>query len=167
MIEFEAAVTGMEALARMGGTRAQDALEQGLSRAMKYAANQAKMNAPVDSGRLRASITDRVQWDSSMDLVGLIGTNVFYAPMVEYGTGALGDPDVPHVASHWPPGPALARWAQRHGASSGYAVAAAIGKRGGLRPTHFLSGAIFNPFMQRIILSELQKSVENFLGRVA
>lgn len=42
---------------------------------------QAKELAPVDSGNLRASITSRVSGEQA-----IVGTNVDYAPHVEYGT---------------------------------------------------------------------------------
>jgi HK97 gp10 family phage protein len=42
---------------------------------------QAKLNAPVDSGNLRSSITTEVK-----DEEVIVGTNVEYAPYVEYGT---------------------------------------------------------------------------------
>lgn len=45
----------------------------------------AKQACPVDTGRLRASITHRLERDSQ-GLYGLVGTNVNYAPHVEFGT---------------------------------------------------------------------------------
>lgn len=45
----------------------------------------AKNNCPVDTGRLRSSITNRLAHDSQ-GLVGIVGTNVDYAPYVELGT---------------------------------------------------------------------------------
>lgn len=44
--------------------------------------NDAKRNCPVDTGELRASITSTVTENT-----GEVGTNVSYAPYVEYGTG--------------------------------------------------------------------------------
>lgn len=44
--------------------------------------NQAKINAPAAAGQLRNSITHEVD-----GLNGYIGTNVSYAPYVEFGTG--------------------------------------------------------------------------------
>lgn len=43
---------------------------------------QAKINAPVNDGQLRQSITHTVE-----NSVGTVGTNVEYAPYVEIGTG--------------------------------------------------------------------------------
>ena len=50
----------------------------------RIVANRAKVLVPVDTGRLRASIRNRV--DSSGDPVGRISTNIEYAPHVEFGT---------------------------------------------------------------------------------
>lgn len=44
--------------------------------------NTAKQYCPVDSGQLRNSITHQVTGN-----IGYIGTNVEYAPYVEFGTG--------------------------------------------------------------------------------
>lgn len=44
----------------------------------------AKMKCPVDSGQLRNSITHEVRIDGK---VGYVGTNVEYAPYIEFGTG--------------------------------------------------------------------------------
>ena len=46
-----------------------------------FVTGEAKLRSPVDKGQLRASINHRVE----TDLVR-IGTNVHYAPHVEYGT---------------------------------------------------------------------------------
>lgn len=45
----------------------------------------AKRACPVDTGRLRASITHDLERDSK-GLVAMVGTNVDYAPHVEFGT---------------------------------------------------------------------------------
>lgn len=45
----------------------------------------AKQRCPVDTGRLRASITSRIERDSATVFVGVVGTDVEYAPYVEYG----------------------------------------------------------------------------------
>jgi HK97 gp10 family phage protein len=50
---------------------------------------EAKQNAPVDTGRLRGSITTKVE-DLGNVLKVKVGTNVEYAPYVEFGT-------LPHV----------------------------------------------------------------------
>jgi len=46
---------------------------------------EAKGNAPVDTGRLRASITTKLTERNGIPMVK-VGTNVEYAPYVEFGT---------------------------------------------------------------------------------
>ena len=48
----------------------------------------AKRNCPVDTGRLRSSITNEIGQDGE-GLVAVIGTNVEYAPYVELGTSKM------------------------------------------------------------------------------
>jgi len=45
----------------------------------------ARINAPVDTGRLRASITPEVKAEPP-DVIGIVGSNVEYAPFQEFGT---------------------------------------------------------------------------------
>lgn len=49
-------------------------------------ANKAKVKAPIDEGPLRNSIADAYR-DNGM--TGEAGTNLFYAPYVEFGTGVF------------------------------------------------------------------------------
>ena len=46
----------------------------------------AKRYCPVDTGRLRSSITSVIGEDENGDVVVAIGTNVDYAPHIEFGT---------------------------------------------------------------------------------
>lgn len=57
-------------------------LVEPLTKACLLVENEAKRRCPVDTGQLRQSITHQV-----IDSTGIIGTNVEYAPYVEYGTG--------------------------------------------------------------------------------
>lgn len=59
------------------------ALERALTRIGFQAEGYAKDLCPVDTGRLRASITNEV---ASEEKAVYIGTNVEYAPYVELGT---------------------------------------------------------------------------------
>ena len=88
----------------------------------------AKINSPVDTGRLRASITPEVRMDGN-DVVGVVGSNVFYAPFVEFGTR-------PHV----PPLAALETWAARHHTSP-FLVALGIARHG-TKASRFLQRAV-------------------------
>jgi hypothetical protein len=129
--------------------------------------NSAVKKAPVDMGHLRASINSEVD-TSPMPLfarAGFLNASPgsplwFKARAMEYGTGRQGDKEVSHKDHHWPPGGALGLWAKRHGGASGYAVAAAIGKRGGLRPRPFLRPAFRESLGGiRELLIELGKNI--------
>lgn len=65
-----------------------NAKDEALTRALEaigiQAEGRAKTYCPVDTGRLRGSISH--QRGSGMDRSVYIGTNVEYAPYVEYGT---------------------------------------------------------------------------------
>lgn len=79
----------------------------------------AKRLAPVDTGRLRASITPEVRQGASRgDIVGAVGSIVEYAAAAELGS-----------KPHFPPLEAVATWAERHGMSA-FAVALAIARNG-------------------------------------
>ncbi len=57
-------------------------LDDALEEACILVENDAKRLCPVDTGQLRSSITHEIE-----DNVGVVGTNVMYAPYIEYGTG--------------------------------------------------------------------------------
>ena len=57
-------------------------LNQILSQACLIVENQARRDAPVDNGVLRNSIRSEVEGQQ-----GVVGTNIEYAPYVEFGTG--------------------------------------------------------------------------------
>ena len=65
-----------------------DALDEAIARGLEAiglaAEGHAKKAAPVDTGRLRNSISHAVAEDAAF-----IGTNVEYAPYVEYGTSRM------------------------------------------------------------------------------
>ena len=77
----------------------------------------ARIFAPVDTGRLRASIIPTIR-STPASVEGVIGTNVEYAPYMEFGT-----------RPHFPPIAALQVWADRHGVNV-YYLAKLIGARG-------------------------------------
>lgn len=116
----------------------------------------AREGAPVDTGRLRASITHEIRHEGT-DTIGVVGSNVEYAPWMEEGTGVFGSGN-----PHWPPGDALEVWAKRHGFSSGYQVAAAIGRRGGLQGRKFLQKAFdeHKNEIEQILDSEVSAVIE-------
>lgn len=58
-----------------------------LEKAALFIENEAKLRCPVgDTGLLRASITHDVEGNEAV-----IGTNMEYAPYVEYGTGLFAE----------------------------------------------------------------------------
>lgn len=61
------------------------AIAQYLLQAVQRVERRAKQLAPVDTGRLRSSITSGLAEDGST-VAGLVGTDVDYAVHVEYGT---------------------------------------------------------------------------------
>ena len=86
---------------------------------------QAQRNAPVDTGGLRQHITHKVD---AAKVPGWAWAGVdapegsarwLQARAMEFGTGTRGDPAVSHKTGHFPPGPALDVWAQRHGFEDG------------------------------------------------
>lgn len=66
----------------------------GMEKACLLVENDAKRICPVDTGRLRASLTHEVE-KSGKEIIGRVGTNVEYAIPVEYG--ASGRPAQPYL----------------------------------------------------------------------
>ena len=101
----------------------------------------AKRFAPVDTGRLRASIVPSVALKDNV-LEGVVGSNVKYAPYMEFGTGLHTERAMMGGGgSHFPPSSALELWAKRHKLPNGFVVARAIWRKGGLKPRRFLRQA--------------------------
>lgn len=141
---MEVEIEGLkEALARLDAGLVAGPVRAFMSRAAMYIEAKAKEKAPVDVGRLRTSITHEVDTET-VPQWAKVGTNLFYAPYMEYGTGLLTDGEGGKGGVHWPPGGALNQWASRHGfgENAGGFVASIIGKRGGLEPRRFLRGAM-------------------------
>lgn len=104
-------------------------------RATLLIAREAKINAPVDTGRLRSSITTQVENVRGNRIRGIVGTNVIYAPYMEFGTGTFAG-----NKPHYVPARYLEHWARRH-KTNAYAVARAISLRGGLKPRRYFQRA--------------------------
>jgi HK97 gp10 family phage protein len=68
-------------------------LYEALGEAGEVVRADAVSNCPVMTGRLRGSITNKVDGNCA-----IIGTNVEYAPYVEFGTGSKGDKSVAHTS---------------------------------------------------------------------
>jgi len=63
--------------------------EQAVMLAGMLVERHAKLNAPVDTGRLRNSIATRLSDSSENNISAEVGTNVQYAKSVEYGTSKM------------------------------------------------------------------------------
>lgn len=140
------------AIKAMRSPTVRKAMRDGLMQASLYLLGEVKAarEMPVDTGNLRASMRYEVGSVDGVPLWAAVGTNVEYAPYMEYGTGLLCDGPNPSGRRHWPPAAALDVWARRHGFESGAQVAVAIGRRGGLRPRRFLRNS-FDRSQQRIV----------------
>jgi phage gpG-like protein len=99
---------------------------QAMQEAALYVTADARRLAPVDTGRLRASIIPDVRMMTN-EVVGVVGSNVVYAPYMEFGT-----------RPHWAPPGALSTWARRHGRTEFY-IRSLIATRG-LKPRKYLQG---------------------------
>lgn len=87
-------------------------VERGLLRAGNKVRNTAVLLCPVDTGELRNSI--RVEKIAPQTVA--VGTNLEYAPYVEYGTGTQGDPSVPHTSKEsWSYQDENGAWHTSHG----------------------------------------------------
>lgn len=103
-------------------------MSDAMGRATILVMSAARMNAPVDTGQLRASITPEVRTEG-WNVIGIVGSNKVYAPFMELGT-----------RPHMPPLAALATWARRHNTSA-FLVARAIARRG-LKARKYLQRAV-------------------------
>lgn len=107
----------------------QEEIKDYLIRVASDLVNNAKEEAPVSSGRLRQSIQIQEQGENEI----LVGTNLEYAPYIEFGT-----------EPHYPPIEPLKKWVRRKlnvEEDVAYAVQQKIGQEG-TEP---------NPFMDRAI----------------
>lgn len=155
-------VTGLDRLRVVDPRKAEAAMKRGMKRAVVLGANQVKREAPVDTGRLRASVTDDVRAEGR-DIVGVIGSNVEYAPSVEYGTGTQSDGQGGSGGVHFPPPHALQRWAERHGFNGpnvGFLVARAIARRGGLRPRRMFRRVMESPWFEAVVGKNVKDAMD-------
>lgn len=108
---------------------------EGMRQATLLVTRDARLLAPVDTGRLKNSIVPDLRVVSDT-VIGVVGTNVRPAPYVEFGT-----------KPHFPPLDKLQVWASRHGTTA-YAVARGIAAHG-TKAHHYLQGA-FDKNQQQI-----------------
>lgn len=110
--------------------------------------NRARQHAPVNDGQLRGAIAHEVDpasppaWGAAGVLNALPGSPLLAkAAAMEFGTGLLGEGPGGKKKRHFPPPAALEGWAKKHGFRSGWAVAFAIWKKGGLKPRRYMRRA--------------------------
>jgi len=110
-----------------------DETRTGITRSVIQVETDAKRLVPTDTHTLQRSLTHEVT-ASANDVTGRVGSNLVYAPVVEYGRSA---------GAAMPPPDALLGWLRRHGmdASAAFPVARAIGRRG-TRPQPYLKPAL-------------------------
>lgn len=72
------------------GGDAEKALQDGIDKATRRVKRDAKLLAPVDTGRLRNSIQSKTT-NADGRIEGVVSTNVEYAPYIEFGTGQTGE----------------------------------------------------------------------------
>lgn len=161
-----AEVKGLEkVLQKLGPDLIAEPLRDFLNKAGQHVQSEAKERAPVDTGRLRSSITTEVD-DGLPPLWAKVGSNVDYAPYMEYGTGGQSDGSGGRGGRHWPPAGALDVWARRHGFQSGFQVAKAIGQRGGLEPRRYLRGALEDSVAKlKGFVKDMAKDIERMWGK--
>lgn len=97
-MEISLRMEGMQALQRKLNTiknlESDPRVNQLLGRGAAHIQSAVKLLTPVDTGNLRNKII--AQQEKFMQWV--VETNVEYAVFVEFGTGKLGDPSVPHTS---------------------------------------------------------------------
>lgn len=106
-----------------------EVIDKTLNKAAIKVQAQAKENCPADTGKLRGSISvEKIPNGYA------VGTNVEYGVYVEFGTGTLGDPSVPHTTrKYWRYKDEKGKWHTTHG----------------MRPRPFLLPA-FNQYKDKI-----------------
>ena len=81
-VGFDIKLIGLEKIIKgLGEKTIKDPLAAGIKKIILFLDREVKPATPVDTGRLRSSITSKTYPD-----FGTIGTNVSYASFVEYGT---------------------------------------------------------------------------------
>jgi hypothetical protein len=113
-----------------------DAASSAMRQSVIVVQREVTVRAPHDRGGLRSSIATKV-FSMFTQVIGIVGTVLFYAPYLEFGTGTQSDGPGGSGKRHWPPGDALNTWAKRHGFDSGAQVARIIGMRGGIKPRRY------------------------------
>jgi hypothetical protein len=133
-------------------------LLSGMAKATLAVEGVAKKNAPVDRGRLRASITPEVRTLAAKQVKGVVGSNLKYAPYQELGTRPF-----------WPPWKPLFEWARRKtkgNLRAAGALAAAARRsiaRHGIRAIRYLQNALEDRREQ--IMRILERAVDDVVRK--
>ncbi len=107
-------------------------LRRALQKSAIVVTSEAKRGTPVDTGRLRASVSNVVDV-SPIPRFATVGTNVAYARYVHDG----------RMPGRMPPPNALATWARRHGGQNPFVLARTIARRG-IKAKPFLRGPLMS-----------------------
>lgn len=159
MVEWQ--VNGTFGLASIGVAEARNALESGMKGAVQMVVAQAKRNASgrpgpnVDTGRLRSSITGEVR-RSGAELVGVVGTNVQYAPVLEFGfsgsvTVKAHSRNITQVFGH-----SIAPLSVSVSSHS---------RKMNRKALPFLTPAVQSPFMRAVIRAKILEGVAKYWGK--
>lgn len=81
--------TPRDDLGRFVEARITPGVRASVEAACKLIEGDAKALCPVDTGALQASITTTID-DSGKTIIGRVGTDLYYAPYVEFGYGRRG-----------------------------------------------------------------------------
>ena len=87
----------LEKLKALQGIEHDPRINKALGRGAARMQSAVKMLTPVDTGNLR----NKIFTDNPKDMEWQVSTNVEYAAYVEFGTGKLGDPSVPHTSKEY------------------------------------------------------------------
>jgi len=156
-MEFDfSSVMAMGRTYENGARIVMDETREGIKRSVMQVTADAKRMVPIDTHTLHRSL----QWEvtnSSNSVTGRAGSNLSYAPVVEYGRSA---------GATMPPPDALAGWLGRHGmdASFAFVVARSIGRRG-IRPKPYLKPALDKN--RPAITREMSAVIDRIFARLA
>jgi len=153
------------AIARAGfqsfGTGITSEIDKIVMRAGLIIQNAAQKKTPVNTGLLRSSITTRLD-KTEKKVSAEIGTNVDYAPFIEFGSSPHQSPDGSQEFVE-----SMLRWGHLHGMddSQSWAVIQHI-RKNGTKPKPFLTPALDEnrATVQDQINSEIADFCNNFKG---